>query len=67
METIHRSLELNADFDEARLLLVNVRLAQGDAAGALEQLRIFLERNPESPRREAVEKMMAELEPLVEP
>ena len=67
VETINRSLELNADFDEARLLLVNVRLAQGDAAAALEQLRIYLERNPESPRREAVEKMMAELEPLVEP
>ena len=67
VEALNRSLELDAEFHEARLMLVNVRLAQGDSAGALEQVILYLERNPESPQREAVEKMMAELKQLVEP
>ena len=64
---LDRALELDVEMDMARLILVDVQVAQRDYRGALAQLTAYLERNPEDPRREAFETLKAELEGLLEP
>ena len=48
-----------------RLVLFNVFVNQRDYAPALEQLETYLSEYPESPEREAVEGMKANLEQLL--
>ena len=59
---LNRALALNEQLYSVRLMLVNVYTAQGDHTAALDQLETYLADYPESPQREAVEQMKANLE-----
>jgi tetratricopeptide (TPR) repeat protein len=52
---LKKALELDADQNNARLMLVNVYTKSGRYNEALEQTNIFLAKNPKSPQRPALE------------
>ena len=59
---LNRALALNEQLYSVRLMLSNVYTAQRDFAAALKELEIYLTDYPESPQREAVERITADLE-----
>ena len=62
LERLNRALGLNRQFHDVRIMLYNVYLGQRDYEAALDQLSIYLESNPDSPQREAIEQAKARLE-----
>lgn len=61
-EMLQTTMALDEGYDEARLLLINVYARQGRYEPALEQANAFLERNPDAPEREAIERVRTQLE-----
>ncbi len=59
---LDRALELDDQLYAARLMLFNVDMAERDYTAALNQLTNYLEEYPQSPQRENVERMKADLE-----
>ena len=59
---LERALALEEDFHDVRLVLFNVYAAERDYAAALDQLETYLSEYPDSPQREAVEGMKANIE-----
>ena len=57
-----RALKLDSELHDARLMLANVYLKQFRFDTALEQLTTYLEKNPNTPQRAALEKMKAQIE-----
>jgi tetratricopeptide (TPR) repeat protein len=51
-------------FEDARLMLVNVLMKQRRYPEALEQLSAYLDANPNSPQRPAIEKMQSQIRTL---
>jgi tetratricopeptide (TPR) repeat protein len=60
--SLKRALELNADEQNARLMLVNVYTKSARYNEALEQTNIFLAKNPKSPQRAALEALKEKIE-----
>jgi tetratricopeptide (TPR) repeat protein len=60
--SLKRALELNADEQNARLMLVNVYTKSARYNEALEQTNIFLAKNPKSPQRAALEAIKEKIE-----
>ena len=65
LDTLQRALGLTPPVPDVRIMLYNVYVAEREFGLALEQVTFFLEEYPDSPNREAVEKMKSELELLV--
>lgn len=59
---LHRTLEVAPEVVQARLVLVNVYASQGRFAEALNQADLFIEANPESIHRPAIEKIRRQIE-----
>jgi tetratricopeptide (TPR) repeat protein len=64
--SLKRALELNADEQNARLMLVNVYTKSARYIEALEQTNIFLAKNPKSPQRAALEAIKEKIEKAAE-
>jgi tetratricopeptide (TPR) repeat protein len=64
--SLKRALELNADEQNARLMLVNVYTKSARYIEALEQTNIFLAKNPNSPQRAALEAIKEKIEKAAE-
>jgi Flp pilus assembly protein TadD len=64
---LNRALFLDEELDDARFTLADVYVRLLDFEAALTQLTTYLAINPDSPRREEVENMRAELERLLRP
>ena len=60
--TLKRALELDANEQNARLMLVNVYTKSGRYDEALEQINIFLAKNPKSAQRESLEALKEKIE-----
>jgi tetratricopeptide (TPR) repeat protein len=60
--TLKRALELDANEQNAQLMLVNVYTKSGRYDEALEQINIFLAKNPKSPQRATVEAIKEKIE-----
>jgi tetratricopeptide (TPR) repeat protein len=60
--TLKRALELDANEQNARLMLVNVYTKSGRYKEALEQVNIFLSNNPKSTQRAALEAIKEKLQ-----
>jgi len=60
--SLNRALELDADQTNARLMLINVYTKSGRYKDALEQVNIFLTKNPKSPQRPAMEAIKQQIE-----
>jgi len=59
---LHRALELDEEMDDVRLMLLNVYTKQQRYDAAMEQLMSYLQKNPESPRRAALESLKEQIE-----
>ena len=64
--SLKRALELNADEQNARLMLVNVYTKSARYNEALEQTNIFLAKNPKSPQRATLEALKTKIEKAAE-
>ncbi len=62
LNRLNRALALNEQLYSVRLMLANVYLAERDSEAALDQLETYISEYPDSPQREPVERMKAELE-----
>ena len=62
LDRLNRALALNEQLYSVRLMLANVYIAEGDREAALDQLETYISEYPDSPQREPVERMKAELE-----
>ena len=62
LDRLNRALALNEQLYSVRLMLANVYLAERDSEAALDQLETYISEYPDSPQREPVERMKAELE-----
>jgi tetratricopeptide (TPR) repeat protein len=60
--TLKRSLDLDADQHNARLMLINVYTRSSRYPEALEQIGVFLKRNPKAPQRASLENIKQQLE-----
>src|SRR5262249_39250151 len=60
--TLNRALELDEHEQNARLMLMNVYTRTGRFNDALEQAKLFLEKNPKSPQRASVETIKQQIE-----
>jgi tetratricopeptide (TPR) repeat protein len=60
--TLKRALELDANEQNARLMLVNVYTKSGRYDEALEEINIFLAKNPKSPQRAPLEALKEKIE-----
>ncbi len=61
-ELLRRALDLADGHAQARLTLVNLYARQSRYAEALEQAEAFLEENPDSPQRTAIERARSQIE-----
>ncbi len=61
-ELLHRALNLAEGHAQARLTLVNLYARQSRFDDALEQAEAFLEENPDSPQRAAIERARSQIE-----
>jgi Tfp pilus assembly protein PilF len=61
-ESLKRSLELDAEQANPRLMLVNVYTKVARYSDALEQVNIFLSKNPKAPQRPALENIKEQIE-----
>jgi len=59
---LKRALELDQNYSDARLMLINVYARQARYGEALESVNIFLAKNPKAPQRPALESIKAKLE-----
>ncbi len=62
LDRLNRALALNEQLYSVRLMLANVYIAENDSVAALEQLESYNSEYPDSPQREAVERMVVQLE-----
>lgn len=60
--TLKRALELDEDLDNARLMLVNVYTKSARFPEALEQINIFLKKNPKGPQSVALGSIKQQIE-----
>ena len=60
--SMRSALELDAEEQNARLILVNVYTKSARYDEALEQSNIFLAKNPKSPQRATLETLKAKIE-----
>jgi tetratricopeptide (TPR) repeat protein len=60
--SLETALELDPEYDEVRLALVNVYTRQHRYVDALEQVTAYLDQNPNSPRSEALERLRGQIE-----
>jgi Tfp pilus assembly protein PilF len=61
-ESLKRALELDADQQNPRLMLVNVYTKSARYSDALEQVNIFITKNPKAPQRPALENIKQQIE-----
>jgi len=61
-KTLNRALELDADQNDARLMLINVYTKSARYGDALEQINVFLAKNPKAPQRPALENIKQQIE-----
>ena len=59
---LKRGLELNPNLNDARLTLINVYTKQARLDEALEQVNLFLEKNPKAPQRPSLENIKKQIE-----
>ena len=64
-QTLKRALELDADQNDARLMLINVYTKSARYADALEQIKTFFAKNPKAPQRPAVENIKQQIEKVL--
>ncbi len=62
LDRLNRALALNEQLYSVRLMLANVYISQRDYEAALNELETYISEYPDSPQREPVERMKAEIE-----
>jgi Flp pilus assembly protein TadD len=60
--TLNKALELDDRDQNARLMLINVYTKTGRYKDALDQVNLFLEKNPKAPQRPAIENIKQQIE-----
>lgn len=61
------SIDTVGEHANARLMLINVYARLGQYEAALEQARLFLDENPDSPQREAIERVQSQIQEALGP
>jgi tetratricopeptide (TPR) repeat protein len=65
--SLKTALDLDAGHDDARLALINVYTRQYRYTDALEQVSTYLDRHPEGPASEALERLRGQIEAAIAP